>query len=169
MIAEVVKAQDAPNGKQAEIRPITVYKGQPSSIVLMSLPPSEFITEFYAGFEYKNGDRPFFLVLYANPSGLGDILHRGIDGFGEIVRLGQLKQAGEAGVSGQVDGALGLTVGGLWLQPSGVEKREFGVHLVELRLHLSQGDKREDGLGVLVGAQGAVGPELVGGREQTPR
>ena len=68
MIAEVMKPQDAPNGKQAELRPIIVYKGKPSPLVLMSLPPDEFITEFYWGFGAKVGER-LFLALYASPSG----------------------------------------------------------------------------------------------------
>lgn len=69
MTAEVVKAQNASGGQSAEIRPIAVYKGNPSPTVVMSLPPTdEIFTEAYAGFETGVGERPF-LVLYASPSG----------------------------------------------------------------------------------------------------
>ena len=38
-------------------------------------------------------------------------------------------------------------------------------NLEELRFHLTQGNQREDRLGILVGSQCGIGPELIGGLE----
>lgn len=46
---------------------------------------------------------------------------------------------------------------------------EFGSNLVELGLHLPQGDQRQHRLGVLIGPQRRIGPKLIGGTKQLPR
>ena len=121
--------------------------------------------------EHRIGQRAIALRQHAREVGigLGDALHRGIERLGEVGRLGQLKQAGKAGIGGEVDRALGLIVGGLGLQPACVIRHQLVVNLVELCLHLPQSDEREDGLGVLIGTQGAVRPQLIGGCKETPR
>lgn len=69
MDAEVVREQDVTHDIAAQLRPITVYKGQTPSILSMSLPPSDghSVTERYDGFSNKYGER-LFLILYSGPS-----------------------------------------------------------------------------------------------------
>jgi hypothetical protein len=71
MAAEIVQEQDVAAGKPAMLRPLTVYKGAPAKTYAMSLPRSDgvIITEGYAGFSGKPGERRFV------------VLHQGSRGF----------------------------------------------------------------------------------------
>ncbi len=87
----------------------------------------------------------------------------------EVGVAGQGEEAREAGHLGQKGGAAVLVVGRGRLEPALEGRLQLGLDLDEPGLHLPERDEREDWLGVLIGPERRVGPELIGRRDTSRR
>lgn len=96
-------------------------------------------------------------------------LHGGVQFGPEVCVARQRQQPREPRRVGQEDRAPSLIVSGGRFEAARILRSQLGVNGLELGLHLPQRDERQHWLGVLIGTEIAVGPQLVSGRKQRPR